>query len=135
MRLGSHRGLVQVMLRRGHINEALTGALNVVANAPKDPDSFVLLASVYEHNANGERYGPGARADLAVKAYQRALALDMSRVASHYNLGILYGRMGDWQPALDALKQAQALDPTHAGVLRWLPEVEARYRATMNNEQ
>jgi tetratricopeptide (TPR) repeat protein len=134
-RLDPHRGLVKVMLRRGRTNDALVDALNVVANAPSDPASFMLLAFVYEHNADGERYGSGARADLAVNAYRRALALDSTRVATHFNLGILYGRMGEWKRALDALKHAQSIDPAHPGVQKWLPDIEARYRATIDNEQ
>jgi tetratricopeptide (TPR) repeat protein len=125
--LEPHRGLVTVRLKQKDLQGALVEALTVVANAPQDPASFLLLAYVYEHNNEGERYGVGFLSDKAIRAYQRASLLDKKNISSHYNLGILYGRLGDWESAVKALKKAEEIDPNHAGVKKWLPDVQARY--------
>ena len=122
-----HRGLVTVKLKQKDVAGALVEALNVVVNAPRDPASFLLLAFVYEHNGDGERYGPGYQADQAIKAYKRAIGLDKNNFTAHYNMGLVYGRLGNWEAALKELKIAQELDPNHAGVKKWLPQVELRY--------
>jgi len=125
--LDPHRGLVTVKLKQKDFEGALVSALNVVTNAPRDADSFLLLAYVYEHNGEGERYGSGFHPGQAVKAYKRAIRLKKDDATSHFNLAMLYGRMGDWASSLKALKSAEAIDPNHAGVKKWLPDVQARY--------
>jgi tetratricopeptide (TPR) repeat protein len=122
-----HRGLVTVKLKQKDLQGALVEALNVVANAPQDPASFLLLAYVYEHNGEGERYGYGFQGDQAIKAYKRAIRLNKHDVTPHFNLGMLYGRMGDWASSVKALKKAEEIDPSHVGVKKWLPDVQARY--------
>lgn len=125
--LDPHRGLVTLKLKQKDVAGALVEALNVVVNAPQDPASFLLLAFVYEHNNEGERYGPGYQSDQAIKAYKRVIGRDKNNFTAHYNLGLIYGRLGDWELALKELKKAQELDPNHAGVQKWLPQVELRY--------
>lgn len=125
--LSPHRGLVTVKLKQKDVASALLEALTVVANAPRDPTSFTLLAYVYEHNNDGERYGAGFQSDKAITAYKRAIRLDKNNVTPQYNLGILYGRLGDWESAVKALKKAEEIDPNHEGVKKWLPDVQARY--------
>lgn len=125
--LDPHRGLVTIKLKQKDVAGALVDALNVVVNAPRDPASFLLLAFVYEHNNDGERYGPGYQSGQAIKAYKRVIGMDKNNFTAHYNLGLIYGRLGDWELALKELKKAQELDPNHAGVQKWLPQVELRY--------
>jgi len=125
--LEPHRGLVAVRLKQKDLPRALIEALTVVANAPQDPASFLLLAYVYEHNEEGERYGAGFQSDKAIRAYDRAILLDKKNISAHYNLGILYGRLGNWEASVKALKKAEEIDPDHQGVKKWLPDVQARY--------
>lgn len=125
--LEPNRGLATVKLKQKDFQGALVQALNVVANAPQDPLSYMLLAYVYEHNVQGERYGSGFMAEQAITAYKRAIRLNKNDVAPHFNLGMLYGRLGDWEASVKALEKAQELDPNHAGVQKWLPDVRERY--------
>jgi tetratricopeptide (TPR) repeat protein len=125
--LEPHRGMVTVRLMQKDLQRALVEALTVVANAPQDPSSFLLLAYVYEHNNDCERYGEGFQSDKAIKAYNRAIILDKKNISAHYNLGILYGRLGNWEASVKALKKAEEIDPSHPGVKKWLPDVQARY--------
>ncbi|MDA0712241.1 MAG: tetratricopeptide repeat protein [bacterium] len=124
--LDPHRGLVTVKLKQKDLPGALVQALTVVANAPRDPSSFLLLAYVYEHNRDCERYGPGFQADKAITAYGRAAQLNPRDPVAQFNLGMLYGRLGDWQASLKALKKAQEIAPDHPGVEKWLADVQAR---------
>lgn len=125
--LEPHRGMVTVRLKQKDLPRALVEALTVVANAPQDPASFLLLAYVYEHNEDCERYGAGFQSDKAIRAYNRAILLDKKNISAQYNLGILYGRLGDWEASVKALKKAEEIDPDHPGVKKWLPDVQARY--------
>lgn len=129
-----YRNLTDVLVRQGNIPEALADALTVVANAPQNPDGFKALAHVYEHNLQGERYGNGFAAEKAIRAYEHAIALDSTDVATHFNLGVIYGRLGDWAQAWQAFKRAQKIDPTYEGVVKWLPVVEARYEELQNKK-
>ncbi|MBT4138307.1 MAG: tetratricopeptide repeat protein [Candidatus Latescibacteria bacterium] len=122
-----HRGLVTVKVKQKDIAGALVEAFTVVAHAPRDAASFSLLAYVYEHTGNGERYGVGFQSDKAITAYKRAIRLDKNNVTPQFNLGILYGRLGDWEAAVKILKKAEETDPNHEGVKKWLPDVQARY--------
>ncbi len=123
-----YQNLADIQLRLGHIPQAVAHALTAVLHAPENPTGFKLLAHIYEHNTQGERYGPGFDSEKAIRAYQRALILDATDVATHFNLGVLYGRLGNWADSWKAFKKAEAIDPQYPGVVKWLPEVEKRYR-------
>ena len=96
-------------------------------------DSFKLLAFVYEHNAEGKRYGPGFDADKAIHAYERGIEFESKDVVLHFNLSIIHGRLGNWEKSLMEMKRAHKLDPNHEGVKKWLPEVEMRYNVSRRN--
>ena len=120
------RGLVAAMIKNGDMAGALQETNRILKAVPKDSKSYALLAFLLEHNAQGIRYGPEFQSQEAVKTYQMVLKMDPKNVRHHYNLGILYGRMGLWQESLEALLKAREIDSTHAGVQKWLPEVERR---------
>lgn len=119
--------LADALVRQGKQPEAIARALTVAHNKPNDPDSFKLLAFVYEHNAQGERYGTGFDAAKAEKAYQRALELKPDDATLYFNLGVLYGRLDNWTASYQVFRYGWAVDSTHAGLRQWMPEVQARY--------
>jgi len=123
--LSPYRGLVHMMIGKGKLAHALAYGITAAANLP-GAESLRLLAYVYEHNGHGERYGIGFDAGQAIEVYKRVLVIAPKDVSAHYNLGVLYGRLGNWEAALKAMRRAGELDPEHAGVKKWLPEVKKR---------
>jgi len=65
-------------------------------------DLWGMLAKCYEEM--GENYG-------AIKVYERALSMYPQSVEIHYNLGVLYHRIGDPDLAVQQLEQALQLAP------------------------
>ena len=126
--LSAIHSLADVLARQGgQWPEAIARALTVARNKPDDPNSYKLLAFVYEHNPQGERYGPGFDAAKAEQAYLQALEMESEDVNTRFNLGVLYGRLDDWTASYRMFQQAWAVDSTHAGLRLWMPEVKARY--------
>ena len=116
--------MVRLYLRQGKATAAQQSALVILADNPNDPDRHALLAYVYEHNAQGERYGKGYRATDAIRAYETAARMAPDDAGLYYNMGVIHGRQGHWTQALSAFHAALAIDSTHAEVRRWLPLVE-----------
>ena len=121
--------MVRLYLRQGKVTAAQQTALAILVDAPDDPDRHVLLAYVYEHNAQGERYGEGYRAPDAIRAYEAAVRIKPDDAGLYYNMGVIHGRQGHWAQALHVFQTALAIDSTHAEVRRWLPKVMANLKA------
>ena len=121
-------GLAEALLRQGEVGRARGAANQILLSAPNDPASHRFWAFVREHNESGERYGQGYPADEAIVGYKRALTLDPADAATHFNMGVIYGRQGAWLKARAAFRKALAIDSTHAGVREWLPQVELRIK-------
>ena len=131
--MDGYRGLVKIAMRKGELAKALAYGLTSVANVPGS-GSLKLLAFVYEHNAHGERYGSGFDEDKAILAYERCIEFNPKDAGAHFNLGIINGRLGNWEKSLMAMKRAHKLDPNHAGAKKWLPEVEMRYNVSRQKQ-
>ncbi|MDP6040305.1 MAG: tetratricopeptide repeat protein, partial [Candidatus Latescibacteria bacterium] len=88
--IDGYRGLVKIAMQKSELAKALAYGLTAVTNIPGG-DSFKLLAFVYEHNAEGKRYGPGFDADKVILAYERGIEFNPKDVVLHFNLGIVQG--------------------------------------------
>ncbi len=101
------RELARALYRQGDTS----GAAKVIAAslqvAPSDPDLYELLADV--HVAAG-------RTDLALEAYEQALAADPERARAWRRLGELRLRAGDAGGAIEALQHTARLEPSEPGV-------------------
>jgi superkiller protein 3 len=124
----AHYGLADLYVRKARIEDALKEARSALALEPASGRNHALIAFVYEHNQAGVRYGDGYRSADAIRAYKKALRLEPANAAYHYSLGVLYGRQDSWAHARGHFLEALAIDSTHAGVRKWLPIVETRYR-------
>lgn len=118
--------LTEVYLRQGQVERALDEIRGIVKRTPNNPKAHAFLAYVYEHGVEGKRYGKDYRAADAIRTYEFALLLTPNASLLHYNLGVIHGRLGDWDQALQAFRRCLAIDSTHAEAKHWLPLVEAR---------
>lgn len=122
---GARMGRAALQAKEGNQDEALKTVRNLVGESPDDPKRHALLAYVYEHNAEGQRYGSGFNSSGAIKTYRKALHLAPGTVEYHYNLGIVLGHAQEWADARAEFHQVLRADSTHAGVRQWLPVVES----------
>ena len=90
----------------GKYAEALSWLQNAVDADPERPEYLRLLASVQGRN-------PRLRRE-AVENYKKAIALDPARPEAYLQLGLLYRRLGDIDPAVEALRECLKWDPSNA---------------------
>ena len=64
----------------------------------------------------GEAALKGGDLGRAEKCFRRVLAIDPQSAGAYANLGVVYMRRKQWQPALDALNKADHLAPSVAGI-------------------
>ncbi|MEO0073315.1 MAG: glycosyltransferase family 39 protein [candidate division WOR-3 bacterium] len=87
--------------------------------APRAPSAYAGLAQAIA----------AADPDSAIRLYNRALYYDQGYLPAHINLGILYGKMGDYRRAVHQLRLADLLRPNSATIchnlgLAWLGAAE-----------
>lgn len=61
----------------------------------------------------------------AERAYRQALRREPRSIDAHYNLGVLYWRQGRWEEVVKAFEKVLALDPSHEGAGRFLPQARS----------
>lgn len=122
------RGLVQLRLDQGRFEDAEKVARDLLQANPTNAGRHALLAYVYEHNREGERYGAGFDAERAQRAYRNASTFNPEKPAYYYNRGIILGRMERWKEAEEEFLKVLAIDSTHAGVRKWLPVIRANLK-------
>jgi protein O-GlcNAc transferase len=133
--LKARYGLAEVLLKQGKVDSARAQAGMIAEASPKDPNSHKFKAFMDEQGRAGKRYGPGFRGKAAIVGYRKALELQPLDAGAHFNIGIIYGRRGQWQLARDAFRRALSIDSTHAGVRRWLPQVEANLKEAAGQDE
>ena len=79
----------------------------MAAHLRADPSYFLSLGRTLSKSGNASN---GAD-DLAVAAYQRALALDPAYAEAHLELGRLFGQRKDIERAIRELEKAVELEP------------------------
>lgn len=52
--------------------------------------------------------------DSIIEPYKQAIRIKPDLAEAHYNLGILYGQLGDWRKAIESYKQAICIKPDFA---------------------
>ena len=118
--------LSQAYLSQGDLKVAFAAAEVAVAADPRCVDAWI---------AKGNALAVEGEENLAISAYQRALALDPGNLVAHVHLADIYIRHLDYSKAALELRTAVALDPdgaTAAGaraqylIARTLAELEKR---------
>jgi tetratricopeptide (TPR) repeat protein len=111
---GAEKHLVLALVKSGRADEAIGRARAAAAQAPRDAERWFTLGL--------------AQADVdvdgAVESFQRALALDRRHALARYNLALVLLHADRHAPALDALREAAAIEPTPevtytTGIVYW----------------
>jgi Flp pilus assembly protein TadD len=124
---------VQLLVRKGEQEAALTEALEASARPQAGADDWTRV---------GDLYAALSRQAEAATAYGRALALaeaDPLAKDQLWTLWLLRGgsleRAGDWVPAQAALRKALALAPEQAVVLNYLGYAQLERRENLDEAQ
>ena len=93
------------------------------------PDNVLIWINLgAAHLGRLELAGPQQQ-ERAIRAYERALALDPQAPNVHYHLGLIYKDRGDLEHASAAFTQALAVNPNDADAERWLKWLQRRREA------
>lgn len=65
----------------------------------------------------------------AIRAYERALALDAATPHVHYHLGLIYKEQGDLSRALAYFQEALAVNPNDRDALHWIERLTVQLEA------
>ena len=114
------------LIRQGQYAQAVKKLEVAVEKLPKYAQAWNHLGLAY-HGAQ--------QPDLAVRAYQHALALDRNLVAAHFNLGCLLLEQTNLPPAISELGTCTILQPNFADAWIKLGVAELRARQTTAAEQ
>lgn len=100
------RSLVIAAVQAGNYAEALIAAERVVSVQPEESWAWTLLGHVRARMGDSEG---------AVRACERALALDAANVAAHFNLGVSLQALGCLQDAEAAYRAVLEANANHLG--------------------
>lgn len=90
------------------------------------PDNVMIWINLgAAHLGRLELSGPQQQ-ERAIRAYERALALDPQAPNVHYHLGLIYKDRGDLEQATIAFTGALNVDPSDADARHWLAWIERR---------
>jgi superkiller protein 3 len=90
-----HKALKEMYNEKGMREETFRELLTITALAPNDKESLEELAGFYEEREDNEN---------EIKCYQKILELDPKDVVSRFNLGKSFCLKGDYQKAIEYLK-------------------------------
>ena len=111
---GAEKHLILALVKSGRADEAVARARAAAAQAPRDAERWFTLGL--------------AQADVdvdgAIDSFQRALALDRRHALAHYNLALVLVHADRLAAALEALRDAGAVQPTPevhytTGIVYW----------------
>jgi tetratricopeptide (TPR) repeat protein len=96
-------------------------AVRVLSRAAElHPDNVMIWINLgAAHLGRLELSGPQQQ-DRAIRAYERALAIDPQAPNVHYHLGLIYKDRGDLERATAAFEQALAANPADADARYWI---------------
>jgi len=98
---GASNSLVLALVKAGRSGEAIAHARGLTAASPDDADRWFTLGL-----AQAE-----ADVDGAVESFRRALARDERHALARYNMALVLFRADRFQPAIDELTRALAIQP------------------------
>lgn len=104
-------------------------AVRVLSKAAEmHPDNVMIWINLgAAHLGRLELAGPQQQ-ERAIRAYERALAIDPAAPNVHYHLGLIHHDRGDWDKATAAFAAALEVNPADRDAKTWLARVEAHRR-------
>jgi len=120
---------------------ALT-ALIATGCGPKAAPSVSVMDTPEYHYKNGLKYLDKDQLDEAMKSFQRAVDLDPKSPLGYIGKGLLFGKKGEYKPALENMEKAKTLETrgieARIGMIRlysmqrakgWVKEAENEFKA------
>ena len=100
-------------------------AVQVLSKAAElHPDNVMIWTNLgAAHLGRLELAGPQQQ-ERAIRAYEKALAIDPKTPNIHYHLGLIHKDRGDLERAAEAFRQALVVDPTDRDAQRWLDRID-----------
>jgi len=105
-----HAGIAEIHRNAGRFTKAL-GAYDAAVEAGHDRPAVI-------HAFRGSMFATMGQPEQAAAAFRQSLALDDSRAATWFDLGVAAQRMGDRDAALGAYDHAIEADPDHGQAYR-----------------
>lgn len=101
-------------------------AVRVLSKASElHPENVMLWTNLAAaHLGRLELSGPQQQ-ERAIRAYERALAIDPATPNVHYSLGLIHKERGELERAIDYFEQALRVDPADKDAQRWIARLTA----------
>jgi tetratricopeptide (TPR) repeat protein len=119
--LTTYHELAELRAEQGELERAAQTLEQASRIAPNDAQTAYLLGNIRASQARDT--GSRATLDQAIAAYHRAVTLDPSLAAAHYNLAIAALTDGDVAAAVDALRQTIKINPEDGEAHRLLATI------------
>ncbi len=106
------------------------GQMNYLAGRLDVAERFFRQIAAWNTNASTAWSNLGTieerrqNVSAAVADYQRALQLDPSSEAAHYNLAVVYWKLNDWPHVIAELKQVLSINPANQRAKNYLLQAE-----------
>lgn len=106
--------LSRAYLRLSRHDEAMQAIEQAIALDPNRPSLYEILGNIHTSRYTAFAYTETQQADgqAAITAFHKAISLDSTRAAAHYNLGIMYGYLDSTKLAERAFIGALEADST-----------------------
>ena len=98
---GATNSLVLALVKAGRSPDAIAFARGLTAKSPEDADRWFTLGLAHAE----------VDVDGAVDSFRRALTLDDRHALARYNLGLVFFRIDRFEPAIEELNRALAIQP------------------------
>ena len=101
-------------------------AVRVLSKASElHPENVMLWTNLAAaHLGRLELSGPQQQ-ERAIRAYERALAVNPAAPNVHYSLGLIYKERGELERAIEYFEQALRVDPADRDAARWIARLSA----------
>lgn len=100
--------------------------------AEANPNNVMLWINLGAAQLGNIQTAGPKQQERAIRAYERALAIDPAAPNVHYHLGLIYKERGEFDQATAAFQQAIAVLPTDKDARYWLDQLANRVASEQN---
>lgn len=111
-----------IAIQNGTLDEAEQELKEAILEDPRNPQYHFELANLYalahdESEQAGDEYGATQRMRQAARELEQAVMASPGFLPGHYNLGVVYKKLGKYEAARREFKIVLQLDPNQTGAL------------------